>query len=143
LTDTDPFALDRFVAAQADSYDVALAEIRLGAKRTHWMWYIFPQFAGLGHSPMAMRYAIGSLDEARAYLAHPLLGPRLRGCVAALQEVTGKTAVEIFGSIDAQKLRSSLTLFVAAGAGTMFAAALDRWFGGEQDAATLRLFAAG
>lgn len=87
--------------------------------------------------------AIGSLDEARAYLAHPVLGPRLRACVAALQEVTGKTAVEIFGSIDTQKLRSSLTLFVAAGAGTMFAAALDRWFGGAQDAATLRLLAAG
>jgi uncharacterized protein (DUF1810 family) len=134
---TDPFDLDRFVAAQAGSYETALAEIRRGAKRSHWMWYIFPQIAGLGRSDMARRYAIRSLDEARAYLAHPLLGARLRECVAALQDLIGLTAESVFGDIDATKLRSSLTLFIAAGAGPLFTAALDRWFDGAKDQATL------
>jgi uncharacterized protein (DUF1810 family) len=107
----DPFALDRFVTAQDGIYDIALGEIRRGAKRSHWIWFIFPQIAGLGTSPMAQRYAIGSLGEARAYLEHAVLGPRYRQCVAALQDLGGTTADSIFGGIDAMKLRSSLTLF--------------------------------
>lgn len=134
---TASFDLDRFVAAQAQIYNTALGEIRRGAKRSHWMWFIFPQIAGLGSSEMARRYAIASLDEARAYLAHPVLGARLRDCVAALQDLTGTSAEAVFGGIDALKLRSSLTLFVEAGGGRLFTAALDRWFGGEADAATL------
>lgn len=134
---TDPYDLDRFVAAQAGSYQTALGEIRRGAKRSHWMWYIFPQIAGLGRSDMARRYAIRSLDEAEAYLAHPVLGARLRACVGALQDLTGGSANAIFGAIDATKLRSSLTLFNEAGGGALFAAALERWFGGEPDQATL------
>lgn len=131
------FDLDRFVAAQAATYDTALAEIRRGAKRSHWMWYIFPQFAGLGTSDIARLYAIGSLDEARAYLAHPLLGARLRDCVGALQDLTGTSAITVFGAVDAMKLRSSLTLFVEAGGGPLFAAAIERWFDGAVDGATL------
>jgi uncharacterized protein (DUF1810 family) len=133
---SDPYQLERFVAAQAGSYDTALAEIRNGNKRSHWMWYIFPQVAGLGHSPMAQRYAIGSLDQARAYLAHPLLGSRLRECVAALDTLSGTTAEQVFGGIDAVKLRSSLTLFEAAGA--PFGQTIERWFG-ERDDRTLQL----
>lgn len=132
----DPFGLQRFIEAQATSYDTALAEIRRGAKRSHWMWFIFPQVAGLGSSAMAQRYAIGSLDEARAYLAHPVLGARMQACVAALQDLTGTTAEGVFGGIDAVKLRSSLTLFVKAGSGPLLEAALTRWFG-EPDQATL------
>jgi uncharacterized protein (DUF1810 family) len=134
---SDPHDLARFVAAQSDSYATALAEVRRGAKRSHWMWYIFPQIAGLGSSGMARTYAIQSLDEARAYLDHPLLGLRLREIVGALQALPATTADAVFGGIDAVKLRSSLTLFEAAGGGAVFAAALDRWFGGERDAATL------
>ncbi|SMF61416.1 DUF1810 domain-containing protein [Allosphingosinicella indica] len=132
-----PFDLDRFLVAQARDYDRALAEISAGAKRSHWMWYIFPQIAGLGGSDMARRYAIRSLDEARAYLAHPLLGPRLEACVAALQRLPDADAERVFGPVDAMKLRSSLTLFVAAGAPRIFQTALDRWFGGRADPATL------
>jgi uncharacterized protein (DUF1810 family) len=128
--------LDRFVQAQEGSYATALAEIRAGAKRSHWMWYVFPQIAGLGHSPMAQRYAIRSLDEARAYLAHLVLGPRLHECVAALDSLTGTTAERVFGGIDAMKLRSSLTLFEAAGAA--FGDTIARWFG-ERDERTLAL----
>jgi uncharacterized protein (DUF1810 family) len=135
----DPYDLGRFVTAQESVYEIALAEIRRGAKRSHWMWFIFPQIAGLGHSAMAQRYAIESLGEAKAYLDHPLLGNRLRSCVSALQDLTGMTAEAVFGGIDAVKLRSSLTLFDVAGGGPLFAAALDRWFGGEKDEATLRL----
>jgi len=133
---SDPYDLQRFVAAQADSYDSALAEIRNGDKRSHWMWYIFPQVAGLGHSPMAQRYAIRSADEARAYLDHPLLGRRLRECVAALDALSDTTAGRVFGGIDAMKLRSSLTLFEAAGA--PFGPTIERWFG-ERDERTLSL----
>lgn len=132
----DPFDLARFVTAQEGSYDEALAEIRRGAKRSHWMWYVFPQVAGLGHSAMAQCYAIGSLDEARAYLDHPLLVTRLRECVAALDGLRDSTAERVFGGIDAVKLRSSLTLFEAAGA--PFGPTISRWFG-ERDPATLRL----
>lgn len=139
---TDPYDLERFVAAQSGSYDAALGEIRRGAKRSHWMWYIFPQIAGLGRSDMAKRFAIRSLDEARAYLANPVLGARLRECVAALQDLTGVTAEAVFGDIDATKLRSSLTLFDEAGGGALFAAALERWFGGARDQATLEILQA-
>lgn len=139
MSDSDPFDLKRFIAAQAGSYAQALAEIRNGAKRSHWMWYIFPQLAGLGHSAMAQRYAIGSRDEALAYLAHPLLGPRYRECVAALQDLPPASAEAVFGGIDAIKLRSSLTLFAEASGEPLFIAALDRWFGGERDAKTLEL----
>ena len=135
----DPYALDRFVAAQNGLYDTALGEIRRGAKRTHWIWFIFPQIAGLGSSPLAQRYAIGSLDEARAYLDHTVLGPRYRQCVAALQDLGGTTADTIFGSIDAMKLRSSLTLFEQASSEPLFAAALDRWFDGRRDNRTLAI----
>lgn len=138
---TDQYDLERFVTAQADSYDTALGEIRRGKKRSHWMWYIFPQIAGLGRSDMAGRYAIRSLDEAKAYLGHPLLGSRLRESVATLQDLTGVTARSVFGDVDAVKLRSSLTLFNEAGGGPLFAAALKRWFGGEPDPATLSILA--
>lgn len=134
---TASFDLERFVDAQASVYEMALAEIRRGAKRTHWMWFIFPQIRGLGRSEMAQRFAIASLNEARAYLDHPLLGARLRDCVGALQDLTGTSAQAVFGSVDAMKLRSSLTLFAQAGGGGLFTAALDRWFDGEADAATL------
>lgn len=130
--------LERFVEAQAGSYATALAEIARGAKYSHWMWYVFPQIAGLGHSPMARHYAIAGLDEARAYLDHPLLGRRYRECVAALQALPSELSAEaVFGGIDAIKLRSSLTLFEAASGDPAFAAALDRWFGGARDPATL------
>lgn len=136
--------LDRFVTAQQGVYDTALAEIRQGAKRTHWMWFIFPQIAGLGHSAMAQRYAIASVEEARAYLAHPVLGARLRACVAALEALPSADAETVFGGIDAIKLRSSLTLFAQAGGGAAFTAALDRWFDSAADPATLaRLHGAG
>lgn len=133
--------LDQFVEAQAPVYATALGEIRRGAKRSHWMWFIFPQLAGLGRSETAKFFGIRSLDEARTYLAHPILGARLRECVGALQDITdmSASAESVFGAVDAMKLRSSLTLFVEAGAGALFVAALDRWFGGVQDPATLRL----
>lgn len=135
----DPFDLERFVTAQAANYEDAIAEIRAGAKRSHWMWYVFPQIAGLGRSAMAQRYAIGSRAEAEAYLAHPVVGARLRECVDALQSLDTRDAEAVFGGVDAAKLRSSLTLFEAAGADGRFAKALDRWFDGRRDAATLRL----
>jgi uncharacterized protein (DUF1810 family) len=132
--------LGRFVEAQAGSYAAALAELRAGRKRSHWMWFIFPQIAGLGQSAMARLYAIGGLDEARAYLAHPVLGAQLRECVAAVTAWAGRrTPEEIMGGIDAVKLRSSLTLFEAAGGGDPFAAALDALYGGARDACTLEL----
>jgi len=134
----DPYDLDRFVAAQADTYEIALAELTRGRKRSHWMWFIFPQLRGLGRSAMATRYGIGSLDEARAYLAHPLLGPRLRACVGALQDHVGLSARQVFGDVDAVKLRSSLTLFAEAGGEPLLQAALTRWCG-EPDPVTLQL----
>lgn len=133
-----PDVLDRFVAAQADSYDTALAELTAGNKRSHWMWFIFPQIAGLGRSPTAIFYAIADLDQARAYLAHPLLGPRYVACTAALLPHTERSAESIMGGVDALKLRSSLTLFDAAGAPTIVAQALARFFPAP-DPATLRL----
>lgn len=130
---TDPFRLSRFVDAQQGVYEQALAEIRLGAKRTHWMWFIFPQIAGLGSSAMARHFAIGSLAEARAYLRHPTLGPRYEECVAALQKLDHTTAEQVFGSIDAMKLRSSLTLFGRAEEKLAFKAAIRRWFGSPDE----------
>lgn len=134
----DPFDLDRFVVAQADSHARALAELRAGRKRTHWIWYVFPQIAGLGSSAMAQRYALASLDEARAYLTHPILGQRLReGTEAALAGGTG-TAHDLFGNPDDRKFRSSMTLFARAAPGEpLFRAALARFYGGEEDPRTL------
>ncbi|HXC53744.1 MAG TPA: DUF1810 domain-containing protein [Rhizomicrobium sp.] len=138
MSATDPFQLSRFVDAQAPVFDRVLAELRAGHKQSHWMWFVFPQLAGLGRSAMAQRYAISSLDEARAYLAHPVLGPRLRACTRLVLAVQGRSAQAIFGAPDDLKFRSSLTLF-AAGAPdeTLFSAALDKYFAGTADAATL------
>lgn len=130
--------LDRFVSAQAADYDTALAELYAGRKRTHWMWYIFPQIAGLGHSATARHYAIRDLAEARAYLAHPLLGPHYHAAVAALLRHRGRDAADIMGAVDAMKLRSSLTLFSRAGGGSDVDAALAAFFPGA-DEATLKL----
>lgn len=139
----DGFDLERFILAQRDTYTTALAEITAGQKRSHWMWFIFPQIAGLGRSDIARQYAIASRDEASAYLTHPLLGPRLVACVSALQGLPDTAdAATVFGSVDAMKLRSSLTLFVAVGAPPIFAEAIDRWFGGCGDIATIEILAA-
>lgn len=137
---TDPFDLQRFVDAQQGDYAQALAELRAGHKRSHWIWYVLPQLAGLGTSGMSQRYGIGSRAEARAYLAHLLLGARLRECVAALLSHRGRLgAVQILGTVDALKCRSCLTLFDAAADGTepLFADALDAFFDGQHDPATL------
>jgi uncharacterized protein (DUF1810 family) len=133
----NPYNLERFVTAQSATYDGAIDELRRGNKTGHWMWFIFPQIAGLGLSDMAQWYAVASLDEARAYLRHPVLGPRLRACAAVLGETTGRTAEQIFGGIDAMKLRSSMTLFHRAAPDEgVFAAVLERYFDGEPDPAT-------
>ena len=138
----DPHDLARFVAAQADDYDTALAELRAGRKRSHWMWYVFPQLAGLGSSGMAQRYAIRDLAEARAYLAHPILGPRLRECVAALLAIEGRTVTAILGTPDDLKLRSSATLFAAAVSDEpAFGRLLTKFYGGEPVGRTLALLA--
>ena len=129
LMHQDPYNLNRFVTAQDGTYPQALSEIRRGAKRTHWMWFIFPQLKGLGRSRMADEFGISSIEEAQAYLSHPLLGERLRQCVEALQDLTDVTANEVFGEVDAMKLRSSLTLFSLAGGDAIFEAAVTRWFG--------------
>lgn len=137
---SDPFNLQRFANAQAPVYPAVLAELRAGAKRSHWMWFIFPQLAGLGRSSSAQRYAIGALDEARAYLAHPVLGERLRQCVDILLQLDGPSAHQVFGSPDNMKLHSSLTLFAqAAPREARFQQGLARYFGGAPDAATLAL----
>jgi len=137
----DPFNLQRFVDAQARVYEVARDEIETGHKRSHWMWFIFPQLRGLGRSSMAETYGIGSLDEARAYLAHPVLGPRLRECAEAALEHSDKPLIDLFGSPDDLKFRSSMTLFArAAGPGeALFQAAIDHLCGGRPDATTLEL----
>jgi uncharacterized protein (DUF1810 family) len=132
-------SLERFVQAQEGVYDTALAELRSGSKRTHWMWFVFPQIAGLGHSATARRYAIASLAEARDYLAHPVLGPRLTEAARALLAVPGRTAGQILGHPDDLKLRSSMTLFAAAADDpAVFQAVLDRYYDGP-DPVTLRL----
>jgi uncharacterized protein (DUF1810 family) len=141
-TSPDPFDLNRFVQAQKDSYDQALAEIRRGAKRSHWMWFIFPQFAGLGFSPTSQHYAIKSLSEARAYLEHPMLGPRLLECMSAAIQVPEASAYDIFGSPDDMKLRSSATLFQAISPpGSIFEQLLTRFFDGQPDDRTMTLLA--
>ena len=143
----DPCRLERFVLAQdrAGTYARAVAELRAGRKQSHWMWFVFPQIAGLGSSPMAQEFAIRSLAEARAYLAHPVLGPRLAECARILNAApAGVSAMEIFGSVDAMKLRSSMTLFAAAApeeqassGGQAFTDVLARYFDGQPDQATL------
>jgi uncharacterized protein (DUF1810 family) len=136
----DPHHLDRFVAAQAPVIGQVLDELRDGHKRTHWMWFVFPQLRGLGTSSMAGRFGIASPDEARAYLAHPVLGPRLRECCALLLNVPDRSAHDILGSPDDLKLRSCLTLFsLAAPQEPLFRACLDRFYGGEPDSRTLAL----
>ena len=138
----DPFDLERFVLAQdaGRTYRRALEELRNGLKQSHWMWFVFPQVAGLGQSPTSRKYAITSLAEAQAYLRHPLLGPRLVESANAVAAHTGLSAVRIFGGIDAQKLRSSMTLFLrAAPKEPVFQEVLDRYFDGSPDPTTDRL----
>jgi uncharacterized protein (DUF1810 family)/uncharacterized protein YndB with AHSA1/START domain len=140
--DDDPFDLARFVSAQdgGGTYRRAVAELRAGRKTTHWMWFVFPQIAGLGHSSTAQRFALSSLTEARAYMAHPVLGPRLLECTGIVAETQGRTAQDLFGPVDAQKLRSSVTLFRRAAPGeALFARVIERYFGGMPDPATDRL----
>ena len=135
----DPYGLGRFVAAQnaGGTYEHALAELRRGLKTSHWMWFVFPQIAGLGQSPTSRRYAISSLDEARAYLEHPVLGPRMLECAGAVSATQGRSAAQIFGAVDARKLRSSMTLFLRASpAEPVFQRVLDRYFDGVANAAT-------
>jgi uncharacterized protein (DUF1810 family) len=138
----DGYDLERFVAAQdgGGTYARALAELRRGRKTSHWMWFVLPQVAGLGRSGTARTYALDGLDEARAYLAHPVLGPRLRECAAALVDLGDSDPVAVLGDVDAVKLRSSMTLFARADPDEpLFRAVLARYFAGEEDDATLRL----
>jgi uncharacterized protein (DUF1810 family) len=141
---SDRFDLERFRSAQEGTFDGALAELRAGRKRGHWIWFVFPQVAGLGASAMSQRYAIGSLAEARAYLADAVLGPRLRSCCDALLALDDRTEiVAVLGQIDAVKLRSSMTLFAHADPSeARFGRILERWYGGRRDAATEQLLAA-
>jgi uncharacterized protein (DUF1810 family) len=134
----DPHDLRRFIDAQAGVHETALAVLKRGRKATHWMWFVFPQIAGLGLSEMSRRYAIASMAEARAYLDHPVLGPRLVAGIQAVNTVEGRTAHQIFGSPDDRKFQSCLTLFEQVDpASEIFATALDRYYGGERDARTL------
>ena len=134
---SDPFDLQRFVDAQARTYHTVLDELRDSRKRTHWIWFVFPQIAGLGSSPTAARYAISSLDEARAYLAHTVLGPRLRECARLVTRVEGRSIAQIFGSPDDLKVRSSMTLFARATSDNDdFVAVLEKYYGGEEDPLT-------
>jgi uncharacterized protein (DUF1810 family) len=136
----DPHNLGRFVEAQQGDYDRALSEIRRGRKQSHWMWYIFPQFDGLGFSSMSKRYAVKSRAEAQAYLSHPVLGPRLIECTEAVLRVEGRSAFEIFGSPDDMKLKSCATLFATVSPeGSVFHQLLDKYYQGERDDKTLRL----
>jgi uncharacterized protein (DUF1810 family) len=138
-TNNNIFDLERFVRAQAGIYERVCAELRAGSKRSHWMWFIFPQIAGLGMSEMSVRFAISSLDEARAYLGHPLLGERLRECTEIVNALTNKTAENIFGYPDDMKFCSSMTLFSrAAEKDSLFQRALDKYFSGAMDAETLK-----
>lgn len=137
------YDLDRFAAAQAPVLETVRTELTAGAKRTHWMWFVFPQIAGLGSTDMARRYAIASLDEARAYLADPVLGPRLVELAALVNGVEGRTAHEIFGSPDDLKFRSSMTLFAQADPNQpVFRAALAKYYGGAPDPRTLAILTA-
>ena len=146
---SDRFDLQRFVDAQDQgrTHEAALAELRAGRKTGHWMWFVFPQIAGLGRSTTAQEFAISSLDEARAYLRHPVLGPRLADSARVLTEAAGRSAEQIFGGLDAQKLRSSMTLFLRADPGdpqaSPFAQVLSQYFDGQPDPATDRLLGPG
>ena len=137
----DGYDLGRFVRAQEGVYEQACAELRAGRKRTHWMWFIFPQIKGLGSSEMAVRYAISSIEEAKTYLEHPVLGPRLRDCTQIVLEVQGRSAEEIFGYPDNLKFHSSMTLFAQAAEiseeDLVFSQALDKYFAGKEDAGTM------
>jgi uncharacterized protein (DUF1810 family) len=136
----DGYDFERFLDAQRTTYHTALAEIENGRKRSHWMWYVFPQLEGLGQSATSRHYSIGSLAEATAYLRHPVLGQRLVACAEAALAIDQRSARDVFGSPDDLKLRSSATLFAAVSAdGSVFQRLLDKFFGGEPDAATLRL----
>ena len=138
MNQPDRFDLQRFVDAQKPVYDTVVGELRGGRKRSHWMWFVFPQLRGLGNSPTAVRFAISSIDEARAYLAHELLGPRLRECAGLVAQIEGRAAEEIFGWPDDMKLRSSMTLFAhASDDNADFVAVLQKFYGGEEDPATL------
>ena len=138
MNQPDPFDLQRFVDAQARVYDTVVGELRAGRKRSHWMWFVFPQLRGLGSSPTAVRFAISSIDEARAYLAHEVLGPRLRECTGLVATIDGRSAEEIFGWPDDMKLRSSMTLFArAADDNDDFVEVLEKFYGGEEDSATV------
>ena len=138
----DPYDLDRFVRAQAADYDQALSELRDGKKQSHWMWYIFPQIEGLGQSTMSRRYSIKSAAEARVYLDHPILGPRLSECAAVVHNIVGCSALEIFGSPDDLKLRSCATLFARVSRDGVFERVLQKYFNGQYDEETLRLLRA-
>ena len=138
MTADDPFNLQRFVEAQAPVYERVRAELKNGRKQSHWMWFIFPQIAGLGHSTMAQRYAISSRREAEAYIKHAILGPRLLECTTLLLQVDGKSAHAILGSPDDMKFRSCMTLFAhAAPEEQVFRAAIDKYFGGNEDPSTV------
>ncbi|MGE4241223.1 DUF1810 domain-containing protein [Ramlibacter sp.] len=137
----DPFNLQRFVDAQAPVWRAVRAELDESAKRSHWMWFVFPQLAALGRSDTAKFYGISGLDEARAYLDHPVLGPRLLECCNVLLNARSASAEEIFGDIDAMKLRSCLTLFEAVSSNPIFTRCIDRFFGGEHDPLTKQLLA--
>lgn len=140
MPDHDPYHLSRFVSAQEKVYENVLSELRSGLKITHWMWFIFPQMEGLGYSSISRHFSIKSGEEARQYLNHPVLGPRLYECAQAVLAIPGKTAWEVFGSPDDLKLKSSMTLFARyAGPDSVFARVLDRYFDGEQDRNTLLL----
>jgi uncharacterized protein (DUF1810 family) len=135
----DPYNLSRFVEAQNPVFERVREELREGEKRSHWMWFIFPQIQGLGHSPMAERFAISSREEAAAYCGHPILGPRLRECTRLVNLVEGRTVSEIFGFPDDLKFHSSMTLFAAVGGeNRVFLEALRKYFAGKQDEKTLR-----
>ena len=140
----DPFDLQRFVDAQAPVFGDVRAELAAGAKTSHWMWFVFPQLAALGHSRTARRFGIGSRDEAVAYWHHPVLGARLKECAGLVLAVQGRSALQIFGAIDEMKLRSCMTLFAqVAPREPVFARVLDRYFGGQADSLTLELLRAG
>ncbi|MBF4608915.1 DUF1810 domain-containing protein [Curtobacterium sp. VKM Ac-1393] len=142
--DADPYDLDRFVRAQHGVHDDALAELRRGRKTSHWMWFVFPQLAGLGRSATAERYGVRGIAEARAYLAHPVLGERLRTAAATASDAPARSAEALLGGTDAVKLRSSMTLFArAAAVPEPFTAVLDRWYGGAEDDVTVRLLTEG
>ena len=136
----DPFDLSRFISAQEGIYDRALAELRDGLKRSHWMWYIFPQVEGLGHSPTTRRYSIKSLEEARHYLAHPVLGQRLKESAEAVLAIQGRSAADIFGHPDDWKLQSSMTLFeLVSGPESVFGRILEKYYQGKRDTRTLQI----